>query len=102
VVSRRFLAEAFAVEDVERTLYKYAASLVGSISRVTIENVEYISVDLTSRVDHQDLSVEMIAGFEVDVQDQALRRKIKAETESSRNLILAHTFSHLTAGSSGR
>ena len=95
----RFLADAYEVEDVQRALLKISDKYSGEIKNVEEGGARYLTVAIRALDDSLGAPNSVLRNFEIEVQDQALRRKIKKETEQQRNLILAHTFSHLTGSS---
>lgn len=82
-----FEKELYSLDSVKKTVYKFAADCAAIISS---DEVNYV-VTLTMKNPNEKES--LIRAFCSELIDQDLRAQIKAETEATRNLILAEAFS---------
>ncbi len=88
----RFDAKVFSVDAVKRSAYRFLDRFVADI---TIAD-DVIDCQLRFGSGKSDVSVDnCVDDFKKEVLDQDLRERIKTETESVRNLILAHAFSRV-------
>ena len=85
-----FDGRVFSLTAIKKAAYKYLDAFVCDIS-VHDQTVKCLLVFTTPRSDAG--CVPIVDDFKQEVLDQDLREKLKAETESVRNLILAHAFS---------
>ena len=92
----QFLSEVYEAEDVQRALHKISDKYSGEIKVIEENGTKYIVVNVRSVDDDIGAPKSVLKSLEIEIQDQSLRRKIRKDTEQHRNLILAHTFSHLT------
>jgi His-Xaa-Ser system protein HxsD len=82
-------ASIYSVEAVEKAAYRFIDRVATVISREGAD----ILLELSFDASHASTSKDIIDDFKKELLDQNLRLKIKAETESVRNLILSYTFS---------
>lgn len=86
----KFDSRLYSSESVKRALYRFTDRFAADIRQTDNEFV----CTLHFAADKSDVTKELdIMNFKKEVLDQDLREKIRAETESVRNLILAHAFS---------
>ena len=85
-----FDTQVFAVDTVKKAAYRYIDKLAvdfnlsNSALTCTLSFAEGIGDEVAAR---------LVDEFKKEVLDQDLRERIKAETASVRNVILAHVFS---------
>jgi His-Xaa-Ser system protein HxsD len=85
-----FDSNAHSLDSVKRAAYR----LMGHFSTEFRVDGPVIRAVLHFKVDDSEDAIDAIVeAFRKEVLDQDLRASIKAETESVRNLILAHAFS---------
>lgn len=82
-------SSVYLVEAVQKAAYRFIDRFAVIISNES----EHISLEITFDDKHAANADTILADFKKELLDQNLRVKIKAETESMRNLILAYTFS---------
>ena len=81
--------QLYCLEVVQKSAYRFIDRLTVLITKVNGQLV--CEIEPVSGA--EDLLVENIANFKRELLDQQLRKQIKDETESARNLILAYAFS---------
>ncbi len=82
-----FAAETASVDAIQRAAYRFS----DRFSCELIPGGDEHLCRLTPVGDHT--AEDHIADFRTEVLDQALRERIRAETEPIRTMILAHAFS---------
>jgi His-Xaa-Ser system protein HxsD len=75
---------------IKKAAYKYLNAFVCDIS--VQENAVRCLLGFTTSIS-EEACTPLVDDFKKEVLDQDLREKLKVETESVRNLILAHAFS---------
>ena len=75
---------------IKKAAYKYLNSFVCDIS--VQENAIRCVLSFTNSIS-EEACVQLVEDFKKESLDQDLRERLKEETESVRNLILAHAFS---------
>lgn len=85
----RFDATCHTCDDVQRAAYKFTDRCCATVSLVNGWVVCDLEIDPKCADGVETITHEL----RKEILDQALRSRIKAETESVRNLILAHAFS---------
>ena len=90
----RFLEAAVCIEDYKKHP-KFPDQITSDIDKGAACELLLIIEPLRTEMTSEQFSW-VIKNLKNEINDQALRRKIKIETENTRNLILAHTFSSLT------
>ena len=91
-----FLEAAVCIEDLQKASYKFSDQITSDIDKGAAEGELLLILEpLRTEMTSEQFSW-VIKNLKNEINDQALRRKIKIETENTRNLILAHTFSSLT------
>ncbi|MFQ5754126.1 MAG: His-Xaa-Ser system protein HxsD [bacterium] len=88
-IQLRLDASIYSVEAVEKATYRFIDRFAAVISR----EEKNILVDLAFDNNRSSMSRAILDDFKKELLDQNLRLKIKAETETTRNLILSYTFS---------
>ena len=92
----RFLRAAVSVEDLQKASYKFSDLIVTSIeSDKSSDELNLLLESINSEMKDKQFD-RIVKNLQGEINDQSLRRKINDETSSTRNLILAHTFSNLT------
>lgn len=81
-------ASIYSVDVVEAAAYRFIDRLSVVISKTGNKLELEISVDASAGIDD-----ELLQDFKKELTDQNLRKRIRSETEQTRNLILAYTFS---------
>lgn len=81
-------ASIYSVDAVEAAAYRFIDRLSVLISKTGNKLELEISVDTSTGMDD-----ELLQDFKKELTDQNLRKRIRSETEQTRNLILAYTFS---------
>jgi His-Xaa-Ser system protein HxsD len=79
----------YSIEAVQKATYRF----IDRFSAVISLDGQKILINLSVDEKHISSAESIVADFHKELIDQNLRLKIKAETESVRNLILAYTFS---------
>jgi His-Xaa-Ser system protein HxsD len=82
-------SSVYSIEAVEKAAYRF----IDRLSVLISQDGPSIVVDLSVDDKYISSSDKVMANFHKELLDQNLRVKIKAETASSRNLILAYAFS---------
>ncbi len=86
----RFDKSIYSATALKKASYRFMDRLITSIH----DEAESYRVDVQLPKELSEESVShLLQEFQKEVLDQDLREHIKKETESYRNLILAHTFS---------
>ena len=86
----KFDNRVFSLSAVKTAAYKYLDSFV---CEITMHGNEVKCVLGFTAAANDKAYVQLVDEFKIEVLDQDLREKLKAETEPIRNLILAHAFS---------
>lgn len=86
----RFDSRLYSGDAIKRALYRFTDRFAGDIRQADDEFVCTLEFPAEKSDATRDLDV---MNFKKEVLDQDLREKIRSETESVRNLILAHAFS---------
>lgn len=81
-------ASIYTVDVVEAAAYRFIDRLSVLVSKVGNKLELEISVDVSASNNE-----ELLQDFKKELTDQTLRKRIRSETEQTRNLILAYTFS---------
>ncbi len=81
-------ASIYSVDVVEAAAYRFIDRLSILISKTGNRLELEISVDASTGMDD-----ELLQDFKKELTDQNLRKRIRSETEQTRNLIIAYTFS---------
>jgi His-Xaa-Ser system protein HxsD len=87
-----FLAEGHSLDSIQRAAYRLVDRIDVEIDR---DSDVYRCV-VRPRASDQ-LDDDLVAEFRAEVLDQALRERIRAETQDARNVVLALAFSSLQA-----
>src|SRR6266446_2659998 len=85
-----FDSRIFTLTAIKKAAYKYLNAFVCDIS--VQENTVRCLLGFTTSTSEAAWT-SLVDDFKKEVLDQDLREKLKVETESVRNLILAHAFS---------
>src|SRR5262245_43386229 len=85
-----FDSRVLSLTAIKKAAYKYLNAFVCDI-RVQEDAVRCVLGFTTSR--SEETCVQIVDDFKKEILDQDLRERLKEETESVRNLILAHAFS---------
>ena len=85
-----FDLKVFSLNAIKHAAYKYLHVFAVDIT-VVDEQIQCV-IHFASSVDEQKSQL-IVNDFRKEALDQDLREKLKAETETVRNLILAHAFS---------
>lgn len=80
----------YSLEAVQKACYRF----IDRFSAVISKDSEKVIIDLTIDTKNIADTDHIVADFYKELLDQNLRLKIKNETESVRNLILAYAFSN--------
>lgn len=90
MIEIRFDSRLYSGDAIKRALYRFTDRFAGDIRQAG----DAFVCTLQFSADKSDVTRNLdIMNFKKDVLDQDLREKIRSETESVRNLILAHAFS---------
>ena len=81
---------AFSIESIKRAAYRFSDRFVFDVS---ISGKSALCVLVFPDTATFELMDEVTSNLRKEVLDQDLRQSIRAETESVRNVILAHAFS---------
>jgi His-Xaa-Ser system protein HxsD len=81
---------AYSLEAVQKAAYRFIDRLTVVISTDEL----HVVCEIEALPNSQDDFAFNIDDFKRELLDQELRMKIKQETESTRNLILAYAFSN--------
>jgi His-Xaa-Ser system protein HxsD len=79
----------YSLEAVQKSAYRFIDRL--TILITTVDGKVICDIDPVEGT--EDQKDKNIANFKRELLDQQLRKQIKEETESARNLILAYAFS---------
>ena len=85
-----FDSQVYSLIAIKKAAYKYLDAFSADIS--VIDNKVHCLLSFPSSNSDEGCSI-IIDDFKKEVLDQDLREKIRVETESVRNLILAYAFS---------
>lgn len=85
-----FDASCHSVDAIQRAAYRYSDRLSAEIACVG----DQITCRLFNVDEAPLLSDAVVSDFRNEVLDQVLRERIRRETESVRNLVLAYAFSN--------
>ncbi len=85
-----FPASSYSADAIQRAAYRLSEHL----SLALIEEDDSWRCTLSLEVDDEAEADELLTEFRKEVLDQVLRERIRAETEETRNLILALAFSN--------
>lgn len=80
----------YSLEAAQKACYRF----IDRFSAIISQDNGQILIDLTVDPKHIANSDQVLSDFHKELLDQNLRFKIKNETESARNLILAYAFSN--------
>jgi len=86
----KFERDLYSPDCIKKAAYKYIDQFAIDIVKKEKFWEVVISFDLNTEEEEQQVFID---DFKKEVLDQDLRERIKKETESVRNLILAHAFS---------
>jgi His-Xaa-Ser system protein HxsD len=86
-VEVKFDATGHSVDAIQRAAYRFSDRF--SCELVTSETEHRCVLTAVGEVDLESL----VTDFRIEVLDQVLRERIRAETEPIRTMILAHAFS---------
>lgn len=89
-ISVVFDLNAFSLSAVKSATYRYLHVFTADIS--IVEQQLLCVLHFVSTLS-EDKTQQIVNDFKKEVLDQDLRERLKAETETVRNLILAHAFS---------
>lgn len=81
--------QIYCLEVVQKSAYRFIDRLTILINRADSNLV----CEVNAVVGTEEQFDENVANFKRELLDQQLRKQIKDETESARNLILAYAFS---------
>jgi len=81
--------QIYCIEVVQKASYRFIDRLTILISKSTGN----LTCDIEPVIGAEAQLDENVANFKRELLDQQLRKQIKDETESARNLILAYAFS---------
>lgn len=87
------MSAVYSAEDIQSALYRFSDRLAGQIEYDSKTHEFLVRLDFFSNFKGD--KVNAVRLFSIEVNDQSLRRKIKSETEATRNLVFAHAFSEL-------
>jgi His-Xaa-Ser system protein HxsD len=90
LITVNFDSKVFSLMAVKKAAYRYIDLFSADI--VAKDDEIRCVLKFSSERNDEGYS-KLVDEFKKEVLDQDLREKLKAETESVRNLILAHTFS---------
>lgn len=85
-----FDLNAFSLNAVKSAAYRYLDLFTADIT-VADQHIQ-CALQFISKLS-EDKTQQIVNDFKKEVLDQDLRERLKAETETVRNLILAHAFS---------
>jgi His-Xaa-Ser system protein HxsD len=85
-----FDVEAYSADAIQRALYKLSDRLSGDVRR----SDGLYHCRLKAQPADDDEIERLLADFQMEVLDETLRERIRAETREVRNLILALAFSN--------
>lgn len=83
----------FDLETIKRAAIKFTASASFSFSH--LDDTIKVTINFLIPFSIQEVT-KLIDEFNIEVLDQDLRKRVAAETEDVRNLILANVFSKIT------
>jgi His-Xaa-Ser system protein HxsD len=88
--------DLYSLDAIKKTIYRFADRFQAYLE--TDANNNYVvRLDFTSDIDAQKKRT-LLDDFNRELLDQDLRQRIFAETELTRNLILANAFSNAPIG----
>ncbi len=86
----RFDKNVYGATSIKKASYKFIEKIAVNIK----EEVEFYEIEISfTKETSLETRLHYLSELKKEVLDQDLREKIKKETESYRNLILAHVFS---------
>ncbi len=86
----KFDKNIYGATSIKKASYKFIEKMAVNIK----EEVEFYEVEISfTKETSLEARLHYLNEIKKEVLDQDLREKIKKETESHRNLILAHVFS---------
>ena len=88
--------ELYSISSIKKAFYIYNSKYSSSIKVVDDLTVR-IDFDFPDDIDEKTKS-NILTSFQHELVDQSLRENIAAETELTRNLILANAFSNAPIG----
>ncbi|MES2188747.1 MAG: His-Xaa-Ser system protein HxsD [Pseudomonadota bacterium] len=90
MIEVRFDSNLYSGDAIKRALYRLTDRFAGEVKQLD----QVFVCTLHFSTDKSDVTKDLdVMNFKKEVLDQDLREKIRQETESVRNLILAHAFS---------
>lgn len=90
MIEVHFDSRLYSGEAIKRALYRMSDRFAGEVKLADQNYICLLHFPPEKSAVTKDLDV---SNFKKEVLDQDLREKIRLETESVRNLILAHAFS---------
>ncbi|MFJ1267875.1 His-Xaa-Ser system protein HxsD [Legionella lytica] len=84
----------YSLNAIKKTCYKFSPEFSVKLEKVDDEKIK-VGFEFNPKVDNE-VRADLIRQFHNELLDQDLREIVFMETESVRNLILAHAFSKTT------
>lgn len=88
--------ELCSIEAAQKAFYKFKRHYASDITIIDLETIQ-VSFNFPINITEEEKE-QVLNDFRHEVVDCSLREKIAAETEFSRNLILANAFSNAPIG----